>query len=131
MICRKCNINPTLSYRQPLCPSCDPRPRCLHCRVWPANRARGLCCRCYDHAPRVRPRTPEADVMGRRPLPRTPTTYAPGTVEKLDVLADRASRREALHHPLDAGHGGAGQRIEMRPRGLAAVVVPVDDEDVA
>lgn len=120
MICRQCRINTTPSHRLSLCRDCDSRPLCRDCGRVPANRARGLCNRCYLDAPRVRPRAPEADVMGRRPLPRTPTAYAPGTVEKLDVLAERAERRESLHHPCDADHGGAGRRIEMRPRGKAA-----------
>lgn len=37
-----------------------------------------------------------------RPLP-TPTTALPGTPEKEAVLTERASRRELLHHPDDAG----------------------------
>lgn len=129
MICRICNVNTTGRSDVLVCRTCDPRPRCRHCQCRVANRARGLCYPCYSdtairdlyqpneiaqryaNGGKARP-----DVNGRRPLPRTPTAYAPGTLEKIDVMADRASRREAIHHPLDADHSGAGRRIEMKPR---------------
>lgn len=36
------------------------------------------------------------------PLPALPTTAAPGTEEKIRIMAERYARREQLTHPYDA-----------------------------
>lgn len=82
---------------------------CRHCRrQYRALRTVALCEACYRQ-PRLRPRY--AGRMGRRndelahkapkALPR-PTSYAPGSDEKLAVLVERAARNESLFHPQDA-----------------------------
>jgi hypothetical protein len=100
----------------------------MHCRVAPVNRPRGLCWRCY-HVPGVKEQYPICSAFARRGVglfagrgktPR-PTTAAPGTKEKLAVLAARAAAGEELFHPNDCstldGHAVAAQMIrfiEMR-----------------
>lgn len=70
------------------------------------------------------PDIPYSSLNGRggRPLPAEPTTTYPGSREKLEVLRERASRREELFHPSDAtleGYCGGESIFEqryMRPR---------------
>jgi len=45
------------------------------------------------------------DFYGVGKLPALPTTALPGSPEKVAVLEQRASRREALWHPKDAAFG--------------------------
>ena len=89
---------------------------CKHCRTrWKVGRTGGLCLTCFRKpavaalhpADGVRP----AEVVGGwnppGALPAEPTLAPPGTAEKEAVMRERAARREALHHPLDArGDGG-------------------------
>jgi hypothetical protein len=43
---------------------------------------------------------------GNAPTSPEPTTYPPGTPEKMAVLEERARNRQALWHPLDAQYDG-------------------------
>lgn len=83
---------------------------CLACQLRPPERARGLCQNCY-YTPEIRDQHPlipnayrrhEVEIEPSGTLPESPTTAAPGTEEKLLVLAERASRGEYLFHPDDA-----------------------------
>src|SRR5262245_35331292 len=84
---------------------------CRHCGRSKVNRPRGLCWSCY-YTPGVRERYPSTSKFayrgngagnGAAPLPLEPTTARPGSPEKVAVLEERARRRQALWHPLDAG----------------------------
>lgn len=85
-------------------------PICQHCRHGKVNRPRQLCWGCY-YAPSVRDQYPSTSKYARRgeghftcaALECEPTEAAPGTPEKMEVLAERARRRQRLWHPLDAG----------------------------
>lgn len=83
---------------------------CVHCSHRRAARPRRLCFACYENRS-VRERYPRqstaqfeavSDYCGRSPLPQHPTAFGPGTEGKIAVLQERASRGEALWHPLDA-----------------------------
>jgi len=85
---------------------------CKHCQVEKYIEARGLCRGCYSLM-EIRHLHPclssyhhyaTRDLCGGYQLPETPTPHAPGSTEKIDVLAARAKRHEALFHPLDAKH---------------------------
>lgn len=87
---------------------------CRNCGRAKVNRPRGLCWSCY-YTPGVKDKFPSTSKYARRgvgnfngnaPLPPIPTTAAPGTAEKLDVLAMRAKLKQALWHPLDATYEG-------------------------
>ncbi|QEL14008.1 hypothetical protein [Limnoglobus roseus] len=87
---------------------------CRNCGRAKVNRPRGLCWSCY-YTPGVKDKFPstskyarrgEGNFNGNAPLPAIPTTAAPGTQEKLDVLAMRAKLKQALWHPLDATYEG-------------------------
>lgn len=95
-------------------------PRCLHCKHWAASTARGLCRRCFDNLdireqyPHYGTRQHVGDLarFGRRGtgngnakscLPDAPTSAEPGSPEKIQIMQERARRRESLFHPLDAG----------------------------
>lgn len=99
------------------------RVRCRHCGRAKSPRARswrGLCWSCYwkpairqsyptrtnqfDARPRPR-RRPDGPAVGR-PIPDEPTEAPPGSRLKVEVLAERARRRQQLWHPEDAGGGG-------------------------
>ena len=81
---------------------------CQHCGRAKVNRPRGLCWTCYytdgvkDKYPSTSKyaRRGEGNFNGNAPLPE-PTAAAPGTPEKLEVLAMRARLKQALWHPLD------------------------------
>ena len=83
---------------------------CKHCGKNKVNRPRGLCWTCY-YTPGVRDQHPSTSKFARRgtgnftgnaPLPLAPTSALPGSPEKIEILAERARRREALWHPSDA-----------------------------
>ena len=83
---------------------------CRHCSKCKVNRPRGLCWSCY-YTPGVKDQFPSTSKYARRgvgnftgnaPPPPVPTTAAPGSPEKLEVLAMRARLKQALWHPLDA-----------------------------
>lgn len=83
---------------------------CRHCSRDRANRSRGLCWACFErpavrakYAPARHRRGAAPDFYGRAPLPESPTDAAPGSPEKVAVMAERASRGRALFHPRDAG----------------------------
>ena len=87
------------------------RPTCRHCSERVVTRPRGLCWACYYRPDGLRHQYQSGSPHARRgvgngnglglALPR-PTTALPGTREKLAVLAERAARGLALHHPDDA-----------------------------
>jgi hypothetical protein len=83
---------------------------CRHCGRKAAGRPRGLCWTCYESLD-IRGRYTTISKFGRRgvldfcgsgQLPAAPTRSLPGTAEKVEVLEQRASRREMLWHPNDA-----------------------------
>jgi hypothetical protein len=85
------------------------RPVCRHCRKSVVTRPRGLCWSCY-YRPGVKQLYPsmskyarhgEGNATGPHPLPASPTSAAPGSAEKLGVLAERVRRGESLFHPGD------------------------------
>jgi hypothetical protein len=89
-------------------------PFCRHCVHSWANRPRGLCWSCY-YLPGVRDLYPSTSKHGRRgvgngfrnaPAPSCPTSAAPGSEEKIEILAERARTRQALWHPDDVTMGG-------------------------
>lgn len=129
-LCPPCRSDPTLSVLYPAGPLPPPRPR--------------------------PPRPPERDRYARRglglgnrqpPTPETPTAALPGSPEKVEVLRQRVSARQQLHHPADVTlrsartdevlrvvarregrklyvgghHGGTGARPRRRVRGEHAV----------
>ena len=88
-------------------------PICQHCHRAKVNRPRQLCWSCY-YAPGIRDRYPSTSKFARRgegnfteaALACEPTVAAPGTPEKMEVLAERARMRQRLWHPLDAMAAG-------------------------
>lgn len=86
------------------------RPPCRHCKARPARKWRGLCTRCYYvmevralYPPDARtgPKGPPVNFKGGRRPPARPTDAAPGSEEKIRVLAERVAARTSLWHPLD------------------------------
>lgn len=82
---------------------------CVHCRERSGCRPRGMCKVCYS-LPWLRRLYPARAKIGYRGMGEQltgreittgPTRLMPGTEGKIRVLADRASRGEALFHPLD------------------------------
>ena len=76
---------------------------CRHCQKSKVNRPRGLCWSCY-YKPGVRDQYPSTSKYARRgvgnfcgsaPLPTCSTTAAPGSEEKIAILAQRAQNRQA------------------------------------
>ena len=83
---------------------------CRHCQKVKSNRPRGLCWSCY-YTPGVREQYPSTSKFGRRGIgnfngqaarPPFPTSAAPGSPEKIAILAQRAQLRQELWHPDDA-----------------------------
>src|SRR5438034_2603383 len=83
---------------------------CRHCHRASVNRPRGLCWSCY-YTPGVREKYPSTSKFAHRgvgnfngnvPLPDAATDTAPGSEAKILVLIERARRKQALFHPLDA-----------------------------
>lgn len=96
-------------------------PVCRHCQSHPVNRPRGLCWSCY-YKPGVRDQYPSTSKFARRgegvidgptPLPSTPTLAAPGSVEKVAALAERARLGQSLWHPHDATYERPGLSITL------------------
>ena len=87
-------------------------PHCRHCARNKGTHSRGMCYPCF-RTPGVRdqypPRRPVQNPGVRdgansaRP-PTEPTPAVPGTPAKMDALAARVKRGEALHHAGDARH---------------------------
>jgi hypothetical protein len=86
------------------------------CRRRCRPHRRGLCWQCYLN-PLVRSTFPSESAHGKRlrgdgceeldfdgpaPLPKTPTAAGPGTLEKIEVLGERAGNGVQLDHPHDA-----------------------------
>jgi hypothetical protein len=87
-----------------------------------ANRPRGLCWSCY-YRPGVRDRYPSTskyahrgvqDYNGRSPVAAWETRAAPGTMEKVAVLEQRARMRLSLWHPKDAPMDPESRRLGVR-----------------
>ena len=85
---------------------------CRHCGRAKVNRPRGLCWSCY-YAPGVRDQYPSTSKFARRgvgnfngnpDLPTASTSAAPGSDEKIAILAERARMKQSLWHPQDAGY---------------------------
>jgi len=83
---------------------------CRHCGKSKVNRPRGLCWSCY-YRPGVRETYPSTSKFARRgngnfsgkgALPTHSTSAAPGSAEKLAVLAERVRLKQSLWHPDDA-----------------------------
>lgn len=84
---------------------------CRECRRNSSIHSRGLCRRCF-RTPSILARYPaqsvyipqaEAGRSGCAGLPE-PTSAIPGSDEKIAILAERASKLQELHHPLDVRH---------------------------
>ena len=94
---------------------------CRNCGRIRANRPRGLCWSCY-YRPGVREQFPSTSKFARRgvddfygtaiPAP-FPTVAAPGSVEKVAVLEERARLRQVLWHPEDAIGPGDGGLLKL------------------
>lgn len=82
--------------------------KCRHCGQHKRSlRPRGLCFRCY-YTPGLREQYPSTSIyavhgVGNEPAKKipTPTTAAPGSAEKLEVLKQRAENGEQLWHEFD------------------------------
>jgi hypothetical protein len=116
----------------------DPRPVlptvCRHCARGKVNRPRGLCWGCY-YAPGVKslyPTDPKygrrgaGNGNGRRPLPAAPTTAAPGTPEKVEVMRQRAERNEvrSAGKRIDRKHGELGCVRRLKSAGRKGASTP-------
>jgi hypothetical protein len=80
------------------------RKRFTECRATPRRAWRGTLQEvqeCRDRG--IDPAEWPEDFYGQGPLAAAPTNAMPGSEEKIVVLAARYARREAMHHPLDAG----------------------------
>ncbi len=76
------------------------RPAASRCRrAWKGSRQELAECKAQG----LDPAEWVEDFCGPADLPESPTDAVPGSEEKIAVLAARYARREALHHPLDAG----------------------------
>lgn len=94
---------------------------CRHCVKSLVNRPRGLCWTCY-YKPGVRDLYPSTSKYAKRgvgnfsgeaPLPAEPTTAAPGTPEKLEVMGNRAKMKQSLFHPADSRWAGDTRPLEF------------------
>jgi hypothetical protein len=83
---------------------------CRHCQKVRSNRPRGLCWSCY-YRPGVRDQYPStskyarrgvSDFNGQSTVAAQPTEALPGSVEKVDILMERARLGLSLWHPRDA-----------------------------
>lgn len=89
----------------------EPAPRCKHCRKNKPSKRRGLCHACHA-IPYIRNAYPPLAPQGNKvyefdtkkdiPMPKRSTTAAPGSEEKISVLAARFAARKALFHPSDS-----------------------------
>jgi hypothetical protein len=97
----------------------EEKPLCQHCEKNVASRPRQLCWACSNN-PEVRALYPPKSQYARkgngqeepkRP-PGPPTLFAPGTAEKLAVMAQRLEEGRPPYSPGDADHGGRGRYVE-------------------
>jgi hypothetical protein len=81
---------------------------CVHCQRYVNLYDKGLCWRCTSE-PLIRDRILSVSSSGRRGsglrvvrgrCPQ-PTSFLPGTPEKIEVMTQRAARGEELHHEDD------------------------------
>jgi hypothetical protein len=88
---------------------------CRHCNRAKVNRPRGLCWTCY-YTPGVKDLYPSTSRYARRGIGNgysdkpasVPTDAAPGSPEKLAVIADRVKSRESTSHPDDTAIKSGG-----------------------
>lgn len=118
------------------------RQMCRHCavRVAQTRSKRGLCWGCYYHRPGVRDLYPntskytpkhllpggEALVLmegSESPLPATPTQTLVGSLAREEVMRERVTHGEALHHPADSRECVAGHEVRLA-HDLSELVVP-------
>jgi hypothetical protein len=99
------------------------KPMCRHCQKVRSNRPRSLCWTCY-YTPGVRELFPSTSKFARRgvgnfcgtaPLPDFATDAAPGTEAKIQILIERAAKRQALFHPDD--NSDAAQPLQLQQAG--------------
>ena len=105
---------------------------CRACEERPAHKPRRLCYRCWREPgilDRFPPLARSVRGLGFGPgsgrLPAEPTQALPGSDEKIEVLAQRAARGEALFHPQDARHG----QSDRPPLPILVMVEPEDETD--
>jgi hypothetical protein len=108
---------------------------CRHCKDGdkPVNRPRGLCWTCY-YTPGVKalyPSTSKFAVRGvgngqrfRIKLDSAPTMAVPGSIEKVEVMEDRAKRGVAIFHPVDARFRGDPRTRQFLEGKNAATTTP-------
>jgi hypothetical protein len=127
-------------------------PPCRHCKLFPGPRPRGLCDTCYRGCARglyargsLNPATakfcPSYETTGNQPdmeippgldastlFPELPTTFRPGTAEKLYLMFLRVKLRLPIHRPGDATNRGrcVDPRFEL---GGGGVIVSEETED--
>lgn len=81
--------------------------QCLHCHRKRFIKARGLCFSCWA-IPSILVRYPACTKFNSRNVGLTghgapePTDAMPGSEEKIEVLAMRAEKGQAMHHKDDA-----------------------------
>lgn len=111
-------------------------PICRHCSKSKVNRPRGLCWSCY-YTPGVKEKFPptskfarrgEGNFTGNAPLAPNPTTAAPGSMEKLEVLAERVRNRQALFHPADAEFAGDPRPVNFMCKNRAVAAYSSQEE---
>lgn len=81
----------------------------------------GLCYICY-YSPQIRKKYKEDRDEDRKypteqipyPLPAQPTDAQPGTEAKIEVMAERVARKEALHHPHDCNYHFTRHQLSSR-----------------
>lgn len=114
-LCRHCGLKPQREHRRGLCRSCyeDLGVRVLHPRMRTraklgrSSREMVLICKGFGNDAAedgLRPGPHRAAVDGwtnSMPLPPTPTTARPESLEKMRVMAWRIANGYHLHHPLD------------------------------
>jgi hypothetical protein len=100
-------------------------PPCRHCGERKANRPKQLCWRCHMGtvtSPSVRHLYPSTSKFARHGVRDTyatarrasePTAAPPGSEAKVLVMIERAARREALFHPLDAPMNPEGASLDL------------------
>jgi hypothetical protein len=125
-------------------------PPCRHCKLFPGTRPRGLCDTCYrgvrDLYARgsVNPATakycPSYDVVGTQPdmdappgldavtlRPHLPTSFHPGSPEKVYVMFLRVKAGLAPHQPGDATN--RNRFVDPRFEDGGSVIVVSEDTD--
>jgi hypothetical protein len=103
---------------------------CLNCKIRKGSRGRGICDRCYEDREirdlYVTSKEPTApDFYGKTKLPDEPTTYLPGSEEKIKVLKERATQKVSLFHPDDT----TLEKLNVGKRGVFNELPGTDEDD--